>query len=229
MKINGCEYEIMREIPSNFGKELFRDTHNKPLAQNNKEFEEVYLLRADDSNIDLVFDDDKVCKLIIDVKQNAKVNVKLLFKAKIGKPSLDFVTILNENSEVVINVFAEAENIAKASVMCRTFCLSERAKANVNLKAVARDYGKIFCEAMGKIAEKAKFSEIYIKEEGLVIGNGKVEFFPNLEIDNNEVKAGHSAKIKRLTKDEMFYFNSKGMSQDNANELFIESFMEGFG
>lgn len=55
--------------------------------------------------------------------------------------------------------------------------------------------------------------------------NNKCEIRPNLYIDTDDVDANHSALIGRFSKDEMFYLNSRGINEVDANNLLIKGFL----
>ncbi len=47
---------------------------------------------------------------------------------------------------------------------------------------------------------------------------------PSLKIENNEVKASHSASISKVDKEDLFYLKSRGLKEKVAEELIIKGF-----
>ncbi len=55
--------------------------------------------------------------------------------------------------------------------------------------------------------------------------NNKCEIRPNLYIDCDDVNANHSALIGKFDDNEMFYLNSRGISEIDATNLLIKGFI----
>ena len=53
----------------------------------------------------------------------------------------------------------------------------------------------------------------------------KCEIRPNLYIDTDDVDANHSALIGKFNNDELFYLNSRGINDIDANNLLIKGFL----
>lgn len=49
---------------------------------------------------------------------------------------------------------------------------------------------------------------------------------PSLEIEANDVKAGHSASVGQVDDEAVFYLRSRGLTEVQARELMIEGFFE---
>ncbi len=76
--------------------------------------------------------------------------------------------------------------------------------------------------------QNASQRQTYVSEKAFLFDASRVEFFPNLQIENNNVKAGHSAITKKFRDDEIFYLTSRGLQEEQARQLLLESFIEGF-
>lgn len=57
------------------------------------------------------------------------------------------------------------------------------------------------------------------------LSNDKCEIRPNLYIDCDDVDANHSALIGKFSEEEMFYLNSRGINDVDANNLLIKGFL----
>lgn len=45
---------------------------------------------------------------------------------------------------------------------------------------------------------------------------------PSLQIEANDVKAGHAGKVSHISEEDLFYLNSRGLSETQAKELIVE-------
>ncbi len=50
----------------------------------------------------------------------------------------------------------------------------------------------------------------------------KSQMVPQLQIEANNVKAGHAATISKLDDEQLFYLRSRGLTKNEATQLFIE-------
>ena len=53
----------------------------------------------------------------------------------------------------------------------------------------------------------------------------KVNTIPSLEIEANDVKAGHAVTIGGIDEEMLFYLQSRGIEKDSAIKLLIKGFL----
>jgi len=76
----------------------------------------------------------------------------------------------------------------------------------------------------GLVKSNTKDNMLLEDLKGLIINEGIIKISPNIRVLTNEVEANHLVTIGSFEKDEMFYLKSKGLSEENAKKLLIESF-----
>ena len=52
-----------------------------------------------------------------------------------------------------------------------------------------------------------------------------VKSVTGLNIDTNDVKAGHGASIRNLNDEDLYYFGARGIDKDEAKRLLITGFL----
>lgn len=57
------------------------------------------------------------------------------------------------------------------------------------------------------------------------LNNGKSEILPNLIVDNDDIEASHSAYIGTFDEDTKFYMMSRGLTENECDDLLIKSFL----
>lgn len=84
------------------------------------------------------------------------------------------------------------------------------------------DYtGKIIIEKM------AQQTSAYLDDRVLVVGqNTQNNSRPILKIDADDVKASHGAVTGRISRDQLYYLQSRGLSLKEAEELIVKGFFE---
>ena len=80
---------------------------------------------------------------------------------------------------------------------------------------------------MIKIVKEAKNSRSYLAHHAMILErSAKSDAIPGLEIDNNEVKATHSASVAQIDEEQLFYLMARGLSPDEARKMVVLGFFE---
>jgi Fe-S cluster assembly scaffold protein SufB len=73
----------------------------------------------------------------------------------------------------------------------------------------------------------AKNSRSYLAHHAMILERtAKSDGIPGLEIDNNEVKATHSASVAQLDEEQLFYLLARGLTLDEARKMIVLGFFE---
>lgn len=94
------------------------------------------------------------------------------------------------------------------------------------LRAVFLNNSIFSNDGMIRISKGAKNTNAYFDSKVLLFDNARGRSIPSLEIDENEVKAGHGSTIGRPDADQIIYLRSRGLSEDAAERLIITGFFE---
>lgn len=81
-------------------------------------------------------------------------------------------------------------------------------------------------DGMIRIVKGAKNTDGYFQSKILLFDDAKGRSVPSLEIDENEVKAGHGSTIGRPDEAQLFYLRSRGLSEKEAESLIISGFFD---
>ena len=101
--------------------------------------------------------------------------------------------------------------------------------------------GKIIANALADDNSTINYlSDVVIKSEAmqtearidmklyLLSNKARGLMLPGLKIATNAVKAGHGASTNKLTPEDLFYLNSRGLSEGQAKKLIIDSIVQNF-
>lgn len=79
--------------------------------------------------------------------------------------------------------------------------------------------GKVF------VTKEAQMTDATQLNRNLMISpKARVDTKPELQITADNVKCAHGATVSQLEADEIFYLRSRGLSEDDANQLLIDAF-----
>lgn len=77
------------------------------------------------------------------------------------------------------------------------------------------------------IRPKAQITDSYLAHHSLMLSkDAKVNTIPSLEIEADDVKAGHAATIGKVDEDMLFYLASRGIDKKQGQHILIQGFME---
>lgn len=91
---------------------------------------------------------------------------------------------------------------------------------------VTLDQGKLSLYAIGKIEKNAANSETHQTSRVLNFNaNERASVYPQLFIDNNEVKASHAESSGQIDPDQLYYLQSRGLSPDESVSLIVKGYL----
>lgn len=99
-------------------------------------------------------------------------------------------------------------------------------KSRVIIKGALTDSSRVDFEGLVKIENGAKKSDTWLAAHLLLLSDqagGKA--VPNLEISENDVKAGHATTIGKLNDMELFYLMSRGLTKETSTKLIVQGFL----
>lgn len=104
---------------------------------------------------------------------------------------------------------------------------SKDTKILINVFALASDNASITLNGNLHIEKNIKNVEAKLYEETLLLWKAKyISLIPWLRVDSPDVIASHGAKIQRISPERIFYMQSRGLSQDKATNMIINSYSE---
>lgn len=98
-------------------------------------------------------------------------------------------------------------------------------KSNIKLRVISKDKN-INLNVLAKVFDKTIDNDILEDIKGINDG-GIITVEPNMEINTNEVMANHLVTIGNITKEYLFYLESKGINENMAKEIILKGFLKG--
>jgi Fe-S cluster assembly scaffold protein SufB len=104
-----------------------------------------------------------------------------------------------------------------------------RTSAEVQMHGVLDNAATASCTGRMTIPKGAVKARSRLAQHVLLLSpNAKAETFPYLEIEENDVQAGHAATVRPLDADSLFYLRSRGLPDGEARALLIKGFLAPF-
>lgn len=98
--------------------------------------------------------------------------------------------------------------------------------SRTDIRAVFLDHSSFNNDGMIHIAKGAKGADGYFTSKVLLFDDAKGRSVPSLEIDENELKAGHASTIGRPDEAHILYMRSRGIPQKDAEKLIVAGFFD---
>lgn len=104
---------------------------------------------------------------------------------------------------------------------------AQNTRSKVILKGLLTDETNVNFNGLVSINKGAKQTDAWLSCYYLLLSKkAKGRAIPSLEIEENDVKAGHATTASKPSAKELFYLQTRGLTQDQARSLLIEGFVE---
>lgn len=94
-------------------------------------------------------------------------------------------------------------------------------------KSISKDGGRASYRGLLKIIKGADNCKSNVVCDALLLDDhSRSDTYPYIEIDAQNVTMGHEASVSKVGEDQLFYAMSRGMSEDEANAMIVNGFIE---
>ena len=157
---------------------------------------------------------------------NQDSNIKFWAIIRNSQISFNF-DIKNENTNIECYFLIPAIKSQIVKLDINTNFKVGNTKVWINVIVLAPDNASITLNGNLHIEKNIKNVEAKLYEETLLLWNAKyISLIPWLRVDSPDVKASHWAKIQRISPERLFYMQSRGLSQEKAVNMIIDSYSE---
>lgn len=150
-------------------------------------------------------------------------------KIEINKPGeyLYEVNLSSRGSEENLVVVIKAEESGEYRVNSITNHLMGDSRGRITIKGVVRNGARVYVDGLIKIAKGAENSDSFLAIKLLMLDEKSMAIAePRLEIENNMVKASHSASVGLVDEEQIRYLLSRGIERNEAEKLIVKGFLE---
>ncbi|MBD3333278.1 Fe-S cluster assembly protein SufB [candidate division GN15 bacterium] len=104
-----------------------------------------------------------------------------------------------------------------------------RTSSRVTSKSISKDNGRASYRGLVKVHKNAQDAKVSVECDALLIGeDARSDTYPTMEIDNEQVRVEHEARVSKVAEEQLFYLTSRGLTEDDARLLIVNGFMEPF-
>ncbi len=101
--------------------------------------------------------------------------------------------------------------------------------SRITSKSISKDNGRASYRGLVKVHKNAHGARTSVECDALLIGeSARSDTYPTMEVDTQQVKIEHEARVSKVAEEQLFYLTSRGLSEDDARLLIVNGFMEPF-
>lgn len=109
----------------------------------------------------------------------------------------------------------------------KVYHLAPRTTSTVNSKSISKDGGITGYRGLVKIKKGAKGAKCSVICDALMFDNkSQSNTWPSIDIEEKESTVVHEASVGRISEDQLFYLQSRGLSEEQALQLIVSGFIE---
>ncbi|HER00194.1 MAG TPA: Fe-S cluster assembly protein SufB [candidate division Zixibacteria bacterium] len=139
------------------------------------------------------------------------------------------VYLLGEGAKGEILSVAFAGDGQHQDAGAKVIHVAPRTSSRVTSKSISKAGGRASYRGMAKVYPGAEGSKISVECDALLLdGASRSDTYPTMEIDNDNVRIEHEARVSKVAEEQLFYLTSRGLTEDEARLLIINGFIEPF-
>ncbi len=94
-------------------------------------------------------------------------------------------------------------------------------------KSISKGLGRSSYRGLVKIHKGARGSRSNVVCDALLIDDeSRTDTYPYMEIEENDVSIGHEATVSKVADEQLFYLQSRGISEEEAMSMIVNGFIE---
>jgi Fe-S cluster assembly protein SufB len=133
--------------------------------------------------------------------------------------------LLGDNSVGEFYSVALTNNAQQADTGTKMIHLGKNTRSTIISKGIAAGKSNNSYRGLVKIMPKAVDARNYTQCDSMLIGsNCSANTFPYIEVMNNSSRVEHEASTSKISEEQLFYLQQRGISQEDAVSLIINGF-----
>lgn len=153
------------------------------------------------------------CFLWLTDARNIHTDLKVSLKGRYAKANINGVYFADKEQNVSLTTCQEH--------------LEKNTQSSVIINGVVANNASVKYDGKVFVSQHACKSKVVQKNKNIVLGDGaKIDAMPSMEVLNNDVECKHGCAIGFLDEMQLFYLQSRGLDEQQAKRLLVESFFD---
>jgi Fe-S cluster assembly protein SufB len=109
----------------------------------------------------------------------------------------------------------------------KAFHLAPETTSVITSKSVSKDGGRTSYRGLLNVAKGAVDSKSTVRCDALLLDElSRSDTYPTMKVGEERVTIGHEASVSRIGEEQLFYFQSRGIPQQQAEVMIVNGFIE---
>jgi Fe-S cluster assembly protein SufB len=101
--------------------------------------------------------------------------------------------------------------------------------SNIVSKSISKNGGRTSYRGLVKVYPGAKNSKSFVRCDALLLDEqSRSDTYPTTEVDEEQVRIGHEATVSKVSDEQLFYLQSRGITKAEAETMIVNGFIEPF-
>src|SRR6476660_2121957 len=102
-----------------------------------------------------------------------------------------------------------------------------RTSSSIFSKSISKDGGRATYRGLLEVADGASESRSKVVCDALLLDeDSRSDTYPTIRIDENDADVGHEATVSKIGDEQLFYLQSRGLSEEEASKMIVNGFIE---
>ncbi|HBC46783.1 MAG TPA: Fe-S cluster assembly protein SufB [candidate division Zixibacteria bacterium] len=139
------------------------------------------------------------------------------------------VYLVGEGAKGEILSIAFAGNDQHQDAGAKVIHVAPNTSSRITSKSISKAGGRASYRGLVKVYPSAVKSKVSVECDALLIDEAsRSDTYPTMEIDADDVRIEHEARVSKVAEEQLFYLTSRGLTADEARLLIINGFIEPF-
>lgn len=137
------------------------------------------------------------------------------------------IELLAENAVCHVKGRAQAKGHDRKNWQVKQFFKGANQTGSIDLRGTAEDESFLGFDGNGTLTPQSRQAEAHITEKIILFDNARGRSLPVLRVETDQVKsAGHGASIAPVDPEKILYFQARGISRKEAENLIKVGFLK---
>src|SRR5437868_8633377 len=101
--------------------------------------------------------------------------------------------------------------------------------STITSKSISKDGGRAAYRGLLRVAKGAERTKAFVRCDALLVDEqSRSDTYPSIEIDEERVDIGHEATVSKVSDEQLFYLQSRGLTETEAKTMIVNGFFEAF-
>ena len=107
--------------------------------------------------------------------------------------------------------------------------LAPNTTSNILAKSISKDGGRSSYRGLLKVIKRAHNVTSKVQCDALLLdAASRSDTYPTIDVQNERVDIGHEASVSKVSDEQLFYLQSRGLSEQAARAMIVNGFIDAF-